>query len=525
MTEPAASPTAVRALDAAEAEARLGELSAILVDAVAHGASVNFLAGFTHAEGQAFWRGQLPGITAGSTRLLVADDGARLVGTVLVFLAHQPNAPHRAEIGKMLVLSAARRQGIGRRLLVAAESAARAAGRTLLMLDTETGSAGDLLYRSLGWVEVGRVPDHAYRADGRLAETTVFYKALGAHRRPPARRGRPRRLTRAGPLRSSDGAGRGWRPPLSHTGVVEDAMDTQDMDALARLSEATSARVAGAAGLVVAVRPVGGRARSGVLWRDGVAVASEQALPDAEAYEAVLPGGQVVAARLAGRDPGTNVAAFRLDGASAAVPLPAAAEPRAGALALALGTDGAGGVTARFAMVQEAGPAWQSQAGGRVDRRIVLDARLGGADEGGPVLDGGGGLLGMSTLGPRRRALVIPAATVERVVGPLLERGSVARGWLGVALQPVAVPQALREAAGAEAGLMVLSLAEGGPAAVAGVLPGDILVALDGHGAARPRALAERLGPDSVGRTLELRLLRAGQALTLPVTVTARPER
>ena len=299
----------------------------------------------------------------------------------------------------------------------------------------------------------------------------------------------------------------------------------QDMDALARLSDAVASRVETAAGLVVAVRPAGGgRARSGIVWREGVAVVSEQALPRADGYEAVLPGGGVVPARLAGRDPGTNVAVLRLEGATGAA-LPGVAEPRVGALALALGTDGAGGTTARLALVQEAGPAWHSQAGGRIDRRVVLDARLGGGDEGGPVLDGAGGLLGMSTLGPRRRALVIPAATVERVLGPLLEQGGVARGWLGVSLQPVAVPEALRAAAGTESGLMVLALAEGGPAAAAGVMPGDILVALGGQPVMRARALAERLGPDSVGQAIEVRLLRAGQALSLSVTVAARPVR
>lgn len=179
------APVSIRALDAIETEARLAELSDILVDAVAHGASVNFLAGFSDDEGRAFWRSQLPDIAGGGRRLLVAEDGARLVGTAMLAFAHQPNAPHRAEIGKMLVLSSARRQGVGRRLLAAAEAAAREAGRTLLLLDTETGSAGDLLYRSLGWTEVGRVPDHAFTADGRLAETTVFYKRLGPHRRPP----------------------------------------------------------------------------------------------------------------------------------------------------------------------------------------------------------------------------------------------------------------------------------------------------------------------------------------------------
>jgi len=178
MTGPAG--ISIRALDAAEAQARLGELSDILMDAVALGASVNFMAGFSHEDGRAFWRNQLSGIEAGEKRLFVGDDGERLVATVLLMFAHQPNAPHRAEIGKMLVRSSVRRQGLGRRLLATAEQAAQEAGRTLLMLDTETGGAGDRLYRSCGWTEIGRVPGHSFTPDGRLAETTLFYKTLPA---------------------------------------------------------------------------------------------------------------------------------------------------------------------------------------------------------------------------------------------------------------------------------------------------------------------------------------------------------
>jgi GNAT superfamily N-acetyltransferase len=177
-------PATIRSLDAAETEARLDELAAILVDAVANGASVNFMAGFDMDAGRAFWRGQLPGIATGERKLLVAVGEGTLVGTVILTLAQQPNGRHRAEIGKMLVLSTARRQGLGRRLLAAAEALAVDCGRTLLLLDTESGSSGDALYRSGGWTEVGRVPGHAFTPDGRLAETTIFYKALGPHARP-----------------------------------------------------------------------------------------------------------------------------------------------------------------------------------------------------------------------------------------------------------------------------------------------------------------------------------------------------
>jgi GNAT superfamily N-acetyltransferase len=174
----AVSEASIRSLDAVEAEARLTELADILVDAVAHGASVNFMAGFSSEEARAFWRKQLADIALGEKRLFVGERGGRLVATVLLIYAPQPNAPHRAEIGKMLVVSSERRQGLGRRLLATAEEAALQAGRTLLMLDTESGSAGDKLYRRCGWREYGRVPDHAYRPNGRLAETTMFYKHL-----------------------------------------------------------------------------------------------------------------------------------------------------------------------------------------------------------------------------------------------------------------------------------------------------------------------------------------------------------
>jgi GNAT superfamily N-acetyltransferase len=170
----------IRTLDAAEATVRLPELSEILVDAVANGASVNFMAGFTHDQAESFWRVQIPGIANAEKQLLVAEAAGRLIATAMLMFTHQPNAPHRAEIGKMLVHSAHRRQGLGRQLLIAAEAAAQQAGRTLLMLDTETGSAGDKLYRSCGWVPIGAVPNHAFRPDGRLAETTIFYKQLVA---------------------------------------------------------------------------------------------------------------------------------------------------------------------------------------------------------------------------------------------------------------------------------------------------------------------------------------------------------
>ncbi len=293
------------------------------------------------------------------------------------------------------------------------------------------------------------------------------------------------------------------------------------MDDLARFSDALAALAASAGTLVVGLRAGKGRLSSGVLWRDGAIVTSEQALAEAEDYVAVLPGGADARATLAGRDRATNIAVLRVEAGAAERTRTEPVGP--GALALALGTDGAGGCTARLAVIHRVGPAWHSMAGGRIDRLVRLDARLSGTEEGGPVLDARGGLLGISTLGPRRRALVIPHATVERALDPLLAEGRVARGWLGVALHPVALPDALRAAAECDAGLMVVALNAGGPAERAGVLPGDILLAVDGTRSTSLRALAERLGPERVGKECVLRLLRAGAVREIGAMVGARP--
>lgn len=168
----------ILSLDGPAARGAIPELAGILVDAVAHGASVNFLAGFSQAEAEAFWTGQMAGIEAGNRVLLVAEDGGRIVGTVVVTFAPQPNGPHRAEIGKMLVHSSARRRGLGSALLQAAEDTVRASGRTLAHLDTQTGSAGEALYRARGWIEMGVMPGHSLTPDGRLASATFFYKQV-----------------------------------------------------------------------------------------------------------------------------------------------------------------------------------------------------------------------------------------------------------------------------------------------------------------------------------------------------------
>jgi S1-C subfamily serine protease len=291
-------------------------------------------------------------------------------------------------------------------------------------------------------------------------------------------------------------------------------------DLLEQMSAGLADRVAAVAPCVVAIG-TGRHHVSGILWRPDVVVTSAQELPSRTEFKLRRAGVEQMA-QCVGRDSGTNVALLRLAQPVDAPLPPGAAMPRVGALALLVGADDTGAPTGRLAMVHATGPEWHSQAGGRIDAQLRLDARV-GVDEGGPVLDAAGGLLGMSTAGPRRRALVIPVATINRVLDPLLAEGRIARGWLGVGLQPVAVPDSLRAAAGRDSGMMVMSLAAGGPAATAGVLPGDIMLDLDGTPMRRMRALAAAMGPEQIGKSVSLRLLRAGGLQTLAVVIAARP--
>jgi S1-C subfamily serine protease len=296
---------------------------------------------------------------------------------------------------------------------------------------------------------------------------------------------------------------------------------TDQADLLVQFSNALATRAEAANNAVVAIRLTHGRHLTGVVWRSDIVVASEQSLPRKDDFELVGAGGSVVMAKLIGRDPSTNIAVLR-PAQPMAAPSIVAGEAKTGAVALAIGADGTGGASARLGIVNLAGAEWHSSRGGLIDRRIVLDLRLAHREEGGPVLDAAGAWLGMSTFGPRHRVIVIPTATIERVV-PLLQRdGRIARGWLGVALQAVAVPDALREAAGQSSGLMVMSVVAGGPAAQAGILAGDIILSVDGTPAHRFRKMAKLFGADSIGRTADLRLIRSGQVITVQTTIAER---
>lgn len=170
----------IRQRDGAAARAALDGLCDVLVDCVEGGASVGFMSPYGKADAIRFWEGVFPAVEAGGTLLFTAEDETgRILGTVQVGMQQFPNQPHRADLKKLLVHSAARGRGVARRLMEQAEEASLRHGKVLLVLDTATGSPAEDVYRRLGWSVAGIVPDYALFPDGRYCDATFYYKRLG----------------------------------------------------------------------------------------------------------------------------------------------------------------------------------------------------------------------------------------------------------------------------------------------------------------------------------------------------------
>ncbi|EJL51820.1 acetyltransferase [Rhizobium sp. CF122] len=168
----------IRLLDAAEARTAIPDLCEVLTDCVNGGASVGFMQPYTNADAEPYWQGVADAVASGATLLLVAEIDGRAVGTVQVGAAQMPNQPHRGDLKKLLVHRSARGKGLARLLMDAAEREAAGRGKTLLVLDTATGSNAEAIYPRLGWQRVGVIPDYALWPEGGLCATTLFYKRV-----------------------------------------------------------------------------------------------------------------------------------------------------------------------------------------------------------------------------------------------------------------------------------------------------------------------------------------------------------
>lgn len=297
------------------------------------------------------------------------------------------------------------------------------------------------------------------------------------------------------------------------------------------------AAVARAAASVCAV-PLRHGSASAVLWQPGMALASASALGRHLRHaklEVLLPSGEARAAELRGFDLGTDVAALALDSGEAPpivpiVPAPAPEAPaaaaaraaRVGDFVFAVGRSAAGLVQASFGHIGQVGGAWRSWRGGRIDELIRLDGGLYPGLEGAALCRADGTCLGLaSSAFSRHHGVVLPAATLDRVAAALLAHGHVPQPSIGIAAQPA---RAVLDGQGVD-GLLVSSLAEGGPAGQAGVLVGDTIVAADGQPTPTVDALREAFAGAGVGRPVVLQVARGGHAVRLEVTAVERSRR
>lgn len=287
------------------------------------------------------------------------------------------------------------------------------------------------------------------------------------------------------------------------------------------------ARVAEAVGqTVVALQPKDAHAASGVIWQKGVVVAANHAARGDE-VAVILPGGKSAAARTKGRDPSTDLAIFSLEGdeGTGAATLGDAKQLRVGHLVLALARTRRGNLTASSGLISGLMEEWQTWQGGQIDRFIRPDLTLYRGYSGGPLVNAQGEVVGINTSGLRRGTPVtIPSSTVTRVVNELLARGHVERPYLGVALQPVALPEEMRTKLnlGSRHGLLVVHVESDGPAAAAGLMLGDVVIEIGGKPIAHTHNLRALLGKERVGERVSVGIVRSGEQKEIPVTLGDR---
>ena len=256
---------------------------------------------------------------------------------------------------------------------------------------------------------------------------------------------------------------------------------------------------------------------SGFVWRPGLIVTADETITDEDRLVVVLPGGETAPATVKGRDASTDIALLRIEGSD----LPAAATSsgvvETGALAIVVGAEG-GTPVAALGIVSRVDGAWRSVRGGNIDARIEMDMVLRASAEGGLAFDAAGHAIGMAVFGPRRRVLVIPSATVDRIATKLDAEGRIAGGYLGLGLQAVRIE-------GNGVGAMVMSVDPPGPGASAGIRQGDVITNWNGHAIDGVNAMLRELGPDSVRTVVRLSGTRGGEPVEFDVTIGPRPER
>jgi S1-C subfamily serine protease len=298
------------------------------------------------------------------------------------------------------------------------------------------------------------------------------------------------------------------------------------MTELSSLSNQLADAVQAAGAWTVRVQARRGPPASGIaLGGDLVLTADHVVDPSREdSIRIGLPDGSEVGGSVVGRDPATDVAILKIASGTLTAATAAEGDPRTGSLAVVVGRPGSQPNASLGLVTGTAGPT-RTRRGGMLERFIMVDAVLYPGFSGGPLVSPEGNVLGMITsgLGFGGPAVALPWSLVTQVAETIKTHGKVARGYLGVGSQPISLSQQARDLAGGqERGLLVIQVAEGGPAATAGVLQGDILVKLDGTSISNADDLQGLLGPNRVGTTVNASVVRGGELRELSVTVGSR---
>jgi serine protease DegQ len=296
-------------------------------------------------------------------------------------------------------------------------------------------------------------------------------------------------------------------------------------DLLATFSNQLADAVAGAAPSVVQVQ---GRRRpaSGLVYANDVVVTTVRALGREDGLHVRRDDGTTLEAELAGWDPATSLAVLRVPGLDLRPIAPAAAAPRVGHIAVAVARSWSNAVTASAGMVSVIGGPLPTGRRRAIDQVIRTTAPMHDGFSGGAFLDTSGALIGVATAAAiRGLGVVIPAPIAWKTAATVLEHGSLKRGYLGIAGQAVALPDAQRASHAREDGLLVVGVSADSPAAAAGIMVGDVVIDFDGRPIHGPEDLLDLLVGDRVGRAVTLRLLRGGAPVDVSLVAGERPSR
>jgi S1-C subfamily serine protease len=291
------------------------------------------------------------------------------------------------------------------------------------------------------------------------------------------------------------------------------------------LSQAITETIEGVQDSIVTVHGGGRSTASGVVWRPGVVVTVRHGLRRTDSLQ-VAQHGEPIQAKLAGADAGTDLAVLRVDsGVGKAVETAGAPPARVGELVLAVGRSGLGDISASAGIIARLGSAWRSWRGGQMDSLIRPDLQLYVGQSGSALVNERRSVLGINSSALARNAVItIPAATIDRVVDAILERGHVPRPYLGAAMQAVPVPEALRSqwSEGVDEALLVLHVEPQAPAALAGVLVGDLVFSIAGQLVNNVHGVQHHLSSLKVGDPVALSVIRGGVKVDLTVTLGDR---